>query len=63
MGCCISKAGDRTPLQKDQDQFQNIQVPDQPMQEIHYLDAEGEQHYWARHNEQLRTEGRSIMKR
>jgi hypothetical protein len=63
-GGCISKAGDRTPLQKDQDRFQSMQGPDQPVREIRYLDNEGKkQHYWARRNEALPTEGRSIMKR
>jgi hypothetical protein len=64
MGCCIAKAHDKTPLQQDQDRFSAIQAPDQPMRQITYLDADGkEQHYWARHDEQLRTQGRSIMKR
>jgi hypothetical protein len=68
MGCCISRrlciGDDRTPLQKDQERFQSIQAPDQPMREVRYLDKDGkEQQYWARHNEALRTEGRSIMRR
>ena len=34
------------------------------MRQVRYLDKEGkEAFYWARHNEQLRTEGRSILKR
>jgi hypothetical protein len=64
MGCCIAKSEDKTPLQLDQDRFSAIQAPDQPMRQITYLDSDGnEQHYWARHDEQLRTHGRSIMKR
>jgi hypothetical protein len=68
MGCCISKRDDRTPLQseqkKDQERFESIQEPDQPMRQVRYLDKEDkEAFYWARHNEALRTEGRSIMKR
>jgi hypothetical protein len=59
----ISKRDDRTPLQKDQGRFEGIQEPDQPMRQVRYQDKLGkEQHYWARHNEALRTEGRSIMK-
>jgi hypothetical protein len=51
MGCCIAKADNKTPLQKDQDRFSAIQAPDQPMRQITYLDAEGsERHYWATSN-------------
>jgi hypothetical protein len=64
MGCCISKREDKTPLQIDQERFENIQEPDQPMRQITYKDKEGNTAvYWARHNEQLRTEGRSVFKR
>jgi hypothetical protein len=46
MGCCIAKADDKTPLQKDQDRFSAIQAPDQPMRQITYLDADGKEcHY------------------
>jgi hypothetical protein len=64
MGCCISRRDDRSPLQKDQERFQSIQAPEQPMREVRYVDKEGkEAFYWARHNEALRTEGRSILRR